>query len=115
MYIHDNNKIVHLDDYIKDIKNSGIYSGELEIYCIAKVFNISIYVYEINNNNLFYRYLYKYENTANYFSHCCIINHKILQNNIPHYELLTINEFTFDVNELNKENTITKIRKIKII
>ena len=38
MHIHDNDKIIYLDDYIKK-KIDGNYSGELEIYCISKVFN----------------------------------------------------------------------------
>ena len=36
MYIHDNNKIVYLDDYIGKIKFDSNYSGELEIYCVFK-------------------------------------------------------------------------------
>ena len=48
--------------------------------------------------------IYKIENTYDFISHCCIINHKFLDNGAEHYELLKINNNTFDIKKLNDSN-----------
>ena len=50
-YIHDNNYIILIDEYSKQIKKEVNFYGELEIYAVSKVFNISIYLYEITIKN----------------------------------------------------------------
>lgn len=76
--MHNNLEIISFEEYIKKIKNASNYNRELEIFVISKVFNISIYVFEINNNKITYRFLYKYENESLFINHCCLVNHKIL-------------------------------------
>ena len=69
----------------------------------------SIYVFEINSDNKSYIFLYKYDIEDNLISHCCLINHKILDRVEPHYELITINNINFDIIKLNSGLSISNI------
>lgn len=43
----DNNEIIFFDEYISSISSN--ISGELKLYEVSQIFNISIYVYEFLN------------------------------------------------------------------
>ena len=43
--IYNNNKYSNLDEYLEELGESGNFSGELEIYVICQIFNITIYVW----------------------------------------------------------------------
>ena len=106
--VENNNKIIDLEDYLRILNKSGTYSGELEISTVSKIFNISIYLLELNENNNRYRLLYKIINDSDFISYCMILNHVYLNknknHNSQHYELLTINTFTFDIKYINNDN-----------
>lgn len=108
------------DEYLPNIIKPGNYAGELEIYITSKIFNVSICDYEYQKSEKKYRYLYSYINNEEFISHCMILNHVYLDTGAEHYELLKINSFAFDENELNNINvnendSISTNNNIKII
>ena len=113
--IYKENKFYNLDEYLKELSEDGNYSGELEFYAISQIFNIAIYVYEFDNNLKSYRFLYKYNINNETFQYCMIINHTYTENNCEHYELLKVNQLSFDINFLNSyeyiKNNLPHIKK----
>ena len=74
--IEYNNNIKILDNYINFIKTPENFSGEIAIYAMSKLLNISIYVFHYENNLKKYRFLYKYENEKDFINYCMILKHE---------------------------------------
>ena len=51
-----------MEEYLNLIKKDGNYCGEFEIYITTKIFNISIYRYELIENIDGFRFLYHIKN-----------------------------------------------------
>ena len=111
-FIENNNieykdKVISLDEYISKINKPFNYSGELEIFAISKSCNISIYVFQYEENIKGYRLLYKYEN-ENPFCYCMILKHEYLsktkESQSQHFSLLIINKFRFNLQSINDNN-----------
>ena len=49
LFIHNNKEIILFDEYISSILDPGNYSGELELYAVSQIFNISINIYKFKN------------------------------------------------------------------
>ena len=58
----------------------------------------------LNNDKKAYRQIYTIESIDDFISYCYILNHKYLDNITEHYELLKINNLTFDIKKLNDDN-----------
>ena len=90
--------VIDFEDYLDKVKEDGNYSGELEISAITKIFNISIYIFEIKENNNSYKLLYKNIAENIFMPYCLILLHLYINNNkkAEHFEMLKINPSTFD-------------------
>ena len=90
--IEYNGKIINTDEYIPLIKKNYTYSGELECYAIAKMFNINLLIVEFNEIplNKFYS-IYNFYGVLDKDSlaNLCIIEYN---RNLKHYSLLFFNE-----------------------
>jgi len=58
-YIDLKNTIKKIDDYIEKIKDEYFYTGKLEMLAAIKLFNIIIYIYELNNNSTDYKFIHR--------------------------------------------------------
>ena len=78
----------------------------MEIYAICQIFNITINSYESDKNFKYHRFLYKHNNDSEIFQYCMILNHTYTEHNAEHYELLIVNQHTFDIKYLNSEDYV---------
>ena len=80
-YIEYKGGVIDIEDYIEMVKLDGNFSGELEISAITKIFNISIYLFELNENSKFYKLVYKNISESEFIPYCLLLLHLYLNNN----------------------------------
>ena len=97
-FVEYKGNVIDFEDFLDTIKGDHNFSGELEISAITKIFNISIYLFEINEHNNSYKLQFKNIAENIFMPYCLILLHVYINNNknLEHFELIKINPHNFD-------------------
>ena len=105
-YLDYGNTYIHYLDYIDKIKELSFYTGETEIITAVKLFKINIYVFEHNESENYYKFLYKFEN-ENHMTYTLILEYLYLdkiKKSGEHFQLSLLERNKFDLSKLIKIN-----------
>ena len=58
-FVEYRGNVIDFEGYLDNVKKVGNYLGELEMSVITVILNISIYIFELNENNNSYKLVYK--------------------------------------------------------